>query len=69
MKRILSLLLALSCLLALCACGSLRPDPSNGALVNPVYPSMHPQPNQADYATEGTSVTTTTRPGMHGARI
>ena len=52
MKRILSLFLSLSCLLALCACGGAQqPDPGTGALTSPVYPSMHPQPNQADYAT------------------
>lgn len=53
MKRILSLLLSLSCLLGLCACGgAAQPEPEGGALASPVYPSMHPQPNQADYATE-----------------
>lgn len=79
MKRILSMLLLFSCLLALCACGSpaaetpaepsAEPvDPTAApadptaqpthsvteadALAAPVYPSMAPQPNQADYLGE-----------------
>lgn len=58
MKRTISLLLALACLLALCACGGAEPSPDTpddagaAALAAPVYPSMAPQPNQADYAAE-----------------
>lgn len=50
MRRCLALLLAFCCLLGLCACGgTAQSDPGTGALVAPVYPSMRPQPDQADY--------------------
>ena len=58
MKRTLSLLLALSFLLALCACGGTAAAPAQktgtdaAALAAPVYPSMAPQPNQDDYLKE-----------------
>ena len=58
MKRTLSLLLALSFLLALCACGGTAAAPTQkagtdaAALAAPVYPSMAPQPNQDDYLKE-----------------
>ena len=59
MKRTLSLLLALSCLLALCACGAASDEPASAqisaapssgpVLAEPVYPSMAPCPRQEDY--------------------
>ena len=58
MKRTVSLLLALSFLLALCACGGTAAEPAQktgtdaAALAAPVYPSMAPQPNQDDYLKE-----------------
>lgn len=51
MKRLFSLLLALSLLLSLCACATAAEDPdaSEAVLTRAVYPTMAPRPNQEDY--------------------
>ena len=57
LHRIIPILLALVMVFSLCACGkTTQPDAETGALVSPVYPSMAPQPDQADYLKENGSI-------------